>query len=160
MIPEFGIPNDVDDGKYEEEVMWESSIQLLQYFHKKGIKNIIALDFDDLRTREILQIFKGTNFIVLKLISSDYEKNKQQMLSRGENGLIDLELLEVSSMKIMNRPLLPNEVLLDIVGKSKEKVVESAIDLIDNYISKLEYEYQIPSKDNFYSWVQSNGLRK
>ena len=37
MIPEFGIPDNVDEGKYEEEVMWESSIELLKYFYNKGI---------------------------------------------------------------------------------------------------------------------------
>ena len=76
MIPEFGIPDNVDEGKYEEEVLWESSVELLKYFHNKGIKNIIGLDFNDLRTREIPTTFKGTNFITLKLISSDYEQNK------------------------------------------------------------------------------------
>ena len=70
MIPEFGIPDNVDEGKYEEEVLWESSVELLKYFHNKGIKNIIGLDFNDLRTREIPTVFKGTNFITLKLISS------------------------------------------------------------------------------------------
>lgn len=160
MIPEFGIPDNVDEGKYEEEVLWESSIQLLQYFHNKGIKNIIALDFNDLRTREIPIIFKGTSFITLKLISSDYEQNKNQMLERGENGLVDLELLEVSTKKIMNRELLPNEVLLDVANKSKEEVLKAAIKLIDNYESKLDYEYEEPRKELFYSWVQSDGLRK
>ncbi len=160
MIPEFGIPDGVDEGKYEEEIMWESSIQLLKYFYEKGIKNIIALDFNDLRTRELPKLFKGTNFITLKLISSDYEQNKNQMISRGENGLIDLELLEVSTKKIMNRDLLPNEVLLDVAGKSKEEVVNEAINLIDNYTSKLDYDYTEPDKEQFYSWVQSDGLRK
>lgn len=94
MIPEFGISDDVDEGKYEEEVMWESSLELLKYFHNKGIKNITVLDFNDLRTREIPTIFKGTNFITLKLISSNYEQNKNQMLSRGEKGLVDLDYLK------------------------------------------------------------------
>ncbi len=160
MIPEFGIPANVDEGKYEEEIMWESSIQLLKYFYNKGLKNIIALDFNDIRTREIPQIFKGTNFITLKLISSDYEQNKRQMISRGEQGLVDLELLEVSTRKIMNRDLLPNEVILDVANKIKEEVLKDAINLIDNYSSKLDYEYNIPDKDSFYSWVQSDGLRK
>lgn len=160
MIPEFGIPALVDEGKYEEEVLWESSVELLQYFHNKRIKNIIALDFNDLRTREIPIIFKGTNFITLKLISSDYEQNKNQMLERGEKGLVDLELLEVSTKKIMNRELLPNEVLLDVAGKSKEKVLQEAINLIDNYESKLDYEYTEPAKELFYSWVQSDELRR
>lgn len=99
MIPEFIVPKGEDEGKFEEQVMWESSIILLKYFHSKGLKNIIALDFNDIRTREIPKIFKGTNFITLKLISTDYEQNKNQMLSRGENGLVDLELLEVSTKK-------------------------------------------------------------
>ena len=160
MIPEFGIPADVDEGKYEEEVLWESSVELLKYFHNKGIKNIIGLDFNDLRTREIPIIFKGTNYITLKLISSNYEQNKNQMLERGEKGLVDLELLEVSTKKIMNRELLPNEVLLDVAGKSKEKVLQEAIELIDNYESKIDYEYEEPSKELFYSWVQSDELRR
>lgn len=160
MIPEFGIPENVDEGKYEEEVMWESSIELLKYFHNKDIKNIIALDFNDLRTREIPIIFKGTKFITLKLISSNFEQNKNQMLSRGEKGLVDLELLEVSTKKIMKRELLPNEVLLDVANKTKEEVLEDAINLIDNYESKLDYEYTERSKELFYSWVQSDGLRK
>lgn len=160
MVPEFGIPNDVDEGKYEEEIMWESSLKILNYFYKKGIKNIIALDFNDLRTREIPQIFKGTNFITLKLISSDYDQNKKQMISRGEEGLIDLELLEISTKKIMSRDLLPNEVVLDVAGKTKEKVLLEAISLIDNYKSMKNYDYEMPNKEQFYSWVQSDGLRK
>ncbi len=82
------------------------------------------------------------------------------MISRGANGLVDLELLEVSTRKIMERNLLPNEVILDIAGKNKEEVLKEAIDLIDSFNSKLDYEYDIPDKSLFYSWVQSDGLRK
>lgn len=160
MIPEFGIPDGVPEGSFEEEVLWESSIELLEYFHNKGFKNIIALDFNDLRTREIPLIFKGSNFIIIKLISSDYEQNKRQMIARGENGLLDLELLEVSTRKIMGRKLLPNEVILDVAGKTKEEVLREAIELIDNYESLLSYEYELADKKLFYSWVESDGLRK
>ena len=146
--------------KYEEEVLWESSLELLKYFHNKGIKNIIALDFNDLRTREIPILFKGTNYITLKLISSNYEQNKKQMLERGEKGLVDLELLEVSTRKIMNRDLLPNEVLIDVANKTKEEVLKEAIDIINSYESELDYKYEKPDKELFYSWVQSDGLRK
>ena len=82
------------------------------------------------------------------------------MISRGENGLIDLELLEISTKKIMSRDLLPNEVILDIAGKSKEDVLKEAINLIDTYKSKLDYNYIEPDRNQFYSWVQSDGLRK
>lgn len=63
MIPKFGIPNNVDEGKFEEEIMWESSILLLKYFYDKGLKNIIALDFNDIRTREIPQILKAQTLL-------------------------------------------------------------------------------------------------
>lgn len=160
MIPEFGIPENVDEGKYEEDIMWNCSLKILDYFNKQGIKNIIALDFNDLRTREIPIVFKGKNFITLKLISTDFEQNKNQMISRGENGLLDLELLENSTRKIMNRQLLPNEVLIDIAGKAKEEVLNEAIKKIDSYESLLDYDYELPKKELFYSWVQSDGLRK
>ena len=160
MIPEFGIPENVDEGKYEEETMWECSLKILDYFYNKGIKNIIALDFNDLRTREIPIIFKGKKFITLKLVSSNYEQNKEQMIKRGNDGLLDLELLENSTKKIMNRELLPNEVLLDVTGKSKEQVLSEAISIINEYVPLLDYDYIEPEKEQFYSWVKSDGLRK
>lgn len=152
MIPEFGIPENIDEGKYEEETMWECSLKILDYFYNKGIKNIIALDFNDLRTREIPTIFKGKKFITLKLISSNYEQNKEQMIKRGNDGLLDLELLENSTKKIMNRELLPNEVLLDVAGKSKEQVLSEAISIINEYVPLLDYDYIEPEKEQFYSW--------
>ena len=81
------------------------------------------------------------------------------MLSR-DKGLIDLELLEVSTKKIMNRDLLPNEVILDVTNKTKKEVLTNAIKIIDNYNSLLDYDYKIPDKNLFYSWVKSDGLRK
>ena len=159
MIPEFGIPEGVDEGRFEEEVMWEGSLALLRFFHEKGLKNIVAADFNDLRTREIPRLFRGSDFITLKLVSSDYRQNLEQMLSRGEGGLVDTKLLRESTEKIMNRPLLPGEALLDVAGKSPEEVLSEAIGLIDSFECPREYEYTEPGKEQFYSWVWSDGLR-
>ncbi len=58
MVPEFIIPNDVEDkGIYEEQLCWENVLLQLKFFHNKGYKNIIALDFDDIRAREFPHIF-------------------------------------------------------------------------------------------------------
>ncbi len=160
MIPEFYVPKGIDEGKFEEELLWESTIDLLKKFNEKGLKNIIGLDFNDIRTREIPIIFKGYDYITLKLITSNYEQNKKQMLNRGNQGLIDLDLLKTMTKKIMNRPLLPNEVEIDIANKSKEQVLEEAINKVDNYNSKIDYEYHLLDKKLFHSWVQSDGLRK
>lgn len=35
MIPEFGIPENVDEGKYEEETMWACSLKILDYFYNR-----------------------------------------------------------------------------------------------------------------------------
>ena len=82
------------------------------------------------------------------------------MIKRGNDGLLDLELLENSTKKIMNRELLPNEVLLDVAGKSKEQVLSEAISIINEYVPLLDYDYIEPEKEQFYSWVKSDGLRK
>jgi len=158
MVPEFGIPEGVDGGIFEENVCWECCVAQLKKFHELGIKNVISGDFDDLRTRDIPVVFKGYNYITLKLICSDYEQNFNQMKNRGD-GLIDFELLKKGTEKIMNRPLLVNEFEIDVAGKTPEEVLKEAITLIDSAGTRQEYEYELPPKEQFYSWVWSNGLR-
>lgn len=163
MVPEFSIPeNCEDEGKFEEQVCWENVLLQLKFFYEKGFKNIVALDFNDLRTREIPVIFKGYNFITLKLISSNPEQIKQQMIYRNNNegGLYDIDNIIYSNEKIKNRDLLPNEIVIDVSGKSKEEVLNEAINIIDKYESLLDYEYVEPDKELFNSWVLSDGLRK
>jgi len=158
MVPEFGIPKDVDPGLFEEMVCWECCVVQLKKFNELGIKNIVGGDFDDLRTADIPIVFKGYNYITLKLISSDYEQNFEQMKSRS-NGLIDFELLEKSTKKINARPLLINEALIDVSKKTPSQVLEEVIRIIEETQSLIEYQYTKPAKELFYSWVHSNGLR-
>lgn len=158
MVPEFGIPKNVEPGLFEEMVCWECCVAQLKKFNELGIMNIISGDFDDLRTADIPIVFKGYNYITLKLICSDFEQNYEQMKNRG-NGLVDLELLEKSAKKINSRPLLINEVLIDVSGKACSQVLEEAIMLIEQTQSLTEYQYTKPAQDLFYSWVYANGLR-
>ena len=151
MIPEFGVPEGVDEG-------WESSVTQVKKFWELGIRNIVALDFDDLRTRDIPEVFKGFNYITIKLVCSDYRQNYEQMKNRG-NGLIDFELLEKMSQKINARKCLVNEFELDIAGKTVEQVFIEALEIIEHKEIKMEYDYVKPKKELFYSWVFSNGLR-
>jgi broad-specificity NMP kinase len=158
LVPEFGIPEGVDTGLFEEEVCWECCVAQLKKFHELGIKNVISGDFDDLRTRDIPVVFQGYNYITLKLICSDYEQNYNQMKNRGD-GLIDFELLKNGTDKIMNRPLLVNEFEIDVAGKTPEEVLSEAIKLIDTAETVSKYDYEMPPKEWFYSWVFANGLR-
>ncbi len=63
MIPEFGVPEGVDEGLFEERFVGSpcgSSEEVLEL----GIRNIVALDFDDLRTRDIPECSK--DLIILR----------------------------------------------------------------------------------------------
>ena len=162
IVPEFVIPHDVADvGLYEEQLCWENVLLQLKFFHDKGYKNIVALDFDDVRAREFPLLFKGYNFIILRLVSGDTEQIRQQMIHRhnNEGGLYALDKVVRSNTVIMNRPLLPNEVKIDVAGKSKDEVLKMAIGIIDNHKPLLDYDYQLDDVHNYLSWVQSRSLK-
>ena len=161
MVPEFAIPDSAQDvGIYEEQLCWENVLLQLKFFYDKGLRNIIALDFDDIRTRELPYLFKGYEFITLKLVSSDTEQTKQQMEHRknNEGGLYVPDYVERANSVIMSRNLLPNEVQIDIAGKTKEQVLEEAIRVIDCFEPMKDYDYELDDERNYLSWVQSRRL--
>lgn len=93
MVPEF-ISRDGSEpmtGALEELTCWETLVAMLMCFHRLGYKNIIASDLDDLRTADIPIVFKGTDFITIKLVCSDLQQLQQQMRNRPDGGLIDFE---------------------------------------------------------------------
>ena len=160
MIPEFiSLDGETEmTGELEEQTCWAATVALLKSFHSLGYKNVIGLDFNDLRTRDIPEEFVGCDYITLKLVCSDYSQNVRQMRKRGD-GLIDEGLLEESSEKIMNRELLVNEFCIDVKGKTPQAVAKEAIALIDQAKTLREYIYTKPDKHQFYSWVWGDGLR-
>ena len=81
------------------------------------------------------------------------------MKNRPNNGLIDYELQEKMNDKNLKREALVNEYEIDVAGKTIDEVLKEAIDLIETKESKLDYEYEKPAKEMFYSWVFANGLR-
>ena len=161
MVPEFISRDGVESmtGELEELTCWENQVAMLMCFHKLGYKNIIASDIDDLRTADIPIVFKGTEFITIKLVCSDLHQIQEQMKNRPNNGLIDYELQEKMNEKNMRREPLINEVEIDVAGKSIEEVLEQAINIVETTTSLIDYEYTKPPKEMFYSWVFANGLR-
>lgn len=157
-VPEFGVPENVDPGVFEERVCWECCVAQLKKFQELGVKNVVSGDFDDLRTADIPEVFRGYDFITLKLVCSDAGQLHRQMANRGE-GLIDFALQERSARRIAARPLLPNEFAIDIAGKSPEAVLAEAVALVDYAGTRQDYAYRKLPREWFYSWVESNGLR-
>ena len=161
MVPEFIIPKDVKDvGIYEEQLCWENTLSQIKFFYDKGLRNIITLDFDDIRTRELPNIFRGYDFIIIKLISNNPNQIKQQMEHRknNEGGLFRPEYVERANFVIKNRRLLPNEVQIDIANKNKDEVLEEVIKIIDNFKPVKDYIYELDDEKNYLSWVQSRNL--
>ncbi len=161
MVPEF-ISRDGSEpmtGELEERTCWENQVAMLMCFHRLGYKNIIASDIDDLRTADIPIVFKGTDFITIKLVCSNLHQIQEQMRNRPNNGLIDFELQKKMNEKNRSRKPLVNEIEIDVAGKSIAEVLEQAINIIETTPSLLDYEYEKPPKELFYSWVFANGLR-
>lgn len=161
MVPEF-ISRDGSEpmtGELEELTCWENQVAMLMCFHRLGYKNIIASDIDDLRTADIPVVFKGTDFITIKLISSDLRQIQEQMRNRPNNGLIDFELQKKMNEKNRKRKPLMNEIEIDVAGKSIGEILEQSINVIETTPSCLDYEYTKPPQNMFYSWVWANGLR-
>ena len=146
MVPEFVIPEGVKDvGIYEEDLCFKNTLMQMKWFYKKGYRNIIALDFDDLRVRSFPKLFKGYNYIILRLISSNYQQIKNQMEERHKTGqgLYIPDGDSKSNEVIKNRPLLPNEVVIDVNGKNT---------INTKYRNQLYYQFEIyvkSSKDMF-----------
>ncbi len=161
MIPEF-ISRDGSEpmtGELEELTCWENQVAMLMCFHRLGYKNIIASDIDDLRTADIPIVFKGTDFITIKLVCSDLHQIQEQMRNRPNNGLIDFDLQKKMNEKNIKRNPLINEIEIDVAGKSIGEVLEHSINIIETTPSCFDYEYEKPPKEMFYSWVFANGLR-
>lgn len=120
MIPEF-ISRDGREpmtGELEELTCWENQVAMLKCFHGLGYKNVIASDIDDLRTADIPIVFKGIDFITIKLVCSDLQQIQEQMRNRPNNGLIDFELQKKMNEKNVQRSPLINEVEIDVAGKT------------------------------------------
>lgn len=146
-------------GELEELTCWENQVAMLMCFHRLGYKNIIASDIDDLRTADIPVVFKGTDFITIKLVCSDLHQIQEQMRNRPNNGLIDFDLQKKINEKNIRRNPIINEAEIDVAGKSIEEVLAHSINMIETTPSCLDYEYEKPPKEMFYSWVFANGLR-
>ena len=77
----------------------------------------------------------------------------------NEGGLYNLGNVERANQVIMGRRLLPNEVQIDVAGKSRAEGLEEAICIIDGFCPEMGYEYELDDERNYSSWVRSRGLR-
>ena len=160
MVPEFLSRDGTEPmtGLLEEKTCWENTKAMAMCFHRLGYRNVIVSDLDDLRTADLPMDFKGTSFLTLKLVCRDPEQLRSRMQNRS-SGLVDFELQEKSSRRILERPLLPNEAELDTAGMTEEEVLQRALEIIETFEPQLDYAYEKPPKEQFYSWVFENGLR-
>ncbi len=161
MVPEFVSRDGVEEmtGTLEELTCWENTKAMAFCFHNLGYRNVIVSDIDDLRTADIPIDFKGYRYLTIKLVCSDLRQLQMQMKNRPQGGLIDYELQKKCNAKNLSRPPLINEHTIDIAGLSTEEVLKKAAVILETTEPLLDYEYEKPPKELFYSWVFANGLR-
>ena len=161
MIPDFVTKDGKTEitGREEDETLYRLMVANIKEFARLDYKNIIALDFNEIRFRDIPVDFKGYDYLILHLVCNNKEQNLEQMKNRGK-GLIDLEMIEKEYLRHEKypRPLLPNEIVIDVTGKSADEVLNIAINKIDNTKSLLDYEYEMPDKKCFGTWVKADQI--
>ncbi len=161
MIPDFVTKDGQTEitGREEDETLYRLMVANIKEFVKLDYKNIIALDFNEIRFRDIPVDFKGYDYLILHLVCNNKEQNLEQMKNRGK-GLIDLEMIEKEYLRHEKypRPLLPNEIVIDVTDKSADEVFSIAINKIDNTKSLLDYEYEMPDKRCFGTWVKADQI--
>ncbi len=158
MMPDFISKDGVAEitGREEDETLYRLMVANIKTFASLGYNNIIALDFNEVRFRDIPEDFIGYDYLILHLIC-DKEQNLKQMSNRGE-GLINTSLLEQDYARRSKypRPLLPNEITIEVTGKTADEVFEIAMDKISNTISLLNYDYTKPERKCFGTWVKAD----
>lgn len=161
MIPDFVTKDGKTEitGREEDETLYRLMVANIKEFAKLEYKNIIALDFNAVRFRDIPVDFKGYDYLIIHLVCSNKEQNLEQMKNR-EEGLIDLEMLKNEYLRHEKypRPLLPNEIVIDVTNKSADEVFAKAVDKIDSTKAQLDYEYTMPDKRCFGTWVKADQI--
>ena len=158
MMPDFISKDGCTEvsGREEDETLYRLMVANIKEFASLGYQNIIALDFNEVRFRDIPEDFKGYDYLILHLVC-DKEQNLKQMSNRGK-GLIDFSLLEQDYKRTEKYPrsILPNEIIIDVTNKTADEVFETAMQKINNTKSLLDYEYKKPDKKSFGTWVKAD----
>lgn len=162
MASEFSIPAECPDaGLYEESLCWDNVMLQTRFFHERGCRPVIALDFDDVRARELPLVYRGKRFLIVRLVCSEDGQILRQMERRRqhEGGLYAPEWALRANEVIRSRALLPNEKVLDVAGKSPEQVLEEAAAIMETFVPETDFTYMLDDEKHYLSWVQSRGLK-
>ena len=157
MIPEFITKDGKTEitGREEDETLYRLMVANIKEFANLGYKNIIALDFNPVRFRDIPDEFKGYDYLIIKLICKDKQQHWQQMKNRPAGGLVDQKGLEEDYIRAEKfpQPLLPNQIIIDVTNKKPEEIYEEVVDKIDTTSAVLDYKYIKPDKRCYTTWV-------
>ncbi len=162
MVPEFAILADCpDEGAYEEKLCWDNVMMQVRFFREQGCRPVIALDFDDVRVRELPLIYRGERFLILRLVCGDEGQIIAQMERRRqhEGGLYAPAWALRANEVIRSRALLPNERVIDAAGKTPAQVLAETAAIIDGFAPDTDFAYTLDDEKHYLSWVQSRGLK-
>jgi len=125
-IPEFRFTGEKEIPYEEEEgIAFENLTLVLKNYAKHGFKNIIVTDLDDKRIPELQTVFAGYEYRLITLILSDEEELKKRVLDETRSsGYRDWETALKIQKRILVRPLLSNEIRIDVSRKDRGTVLK------------------------------------
>ena len=162
MIPDFVTKDGKTQitGAEEDETLYRLMVANIKEFVSLGYKNVIALDFNPVRFRDIPNDFLGYDYLIIKLDCDSFEQNWKQMKNREKGGLVDEKLLreEYLIKQKFPEPQLPNQIVINITNKTSKEVFKEAVKIIDSTKANLNYKYVMPDKRCYSTWVLADKI--
>lgn len=124
-IPEFRTRGEAEISySDEEQLSFENLCLVLKNYAKHGFNNILVTDLEDKRILEIEKVFEELNYKIITLTIANEEELQSRILDKKrQNNFRDFDAAVMINKKILERPLLINEVRVDTTGKSAEEVL-------------------------------------
>lgn len=121
--------NHKNQTKEEEQISFENLSHLIKNYIDHNYKNIIVVDLQDFRTKQISKIFSDKNYVILTLILKDEIELKKRVISPRNTGFRDFKKAILWNKHLQERKLLKNEFLIDNT-EDIEKTIEQIMDIL------------------------------
>lgn len=135
-IPEFRFNGRNEITYIEEEcIAFENLVLVIKNYLKHGFKNIIITDLEDKRIVELDKHFSKMNYLIFTLTLADDNIQKSRILNKTRSSKYrDWKTGIKINSNILKRPLVKNEIRIDVTTKTLTKVVN---EIIFNILKKI-----------------------
>ena len=107
----------------EEDMAYENFLFVIQSYVKHGYKNIIVTDLKDERVVDLANKLSKLDLLVVSLVLSDEKKLEKRIQNERRSGFKNVDDALSRNKKIIERPILPNELRVDNSHNEPAKTV-------------------------------------